>query len=121
MNVPIWIFIGFPKSDRQDSKKLKNDSFCRILVVSAQAVIGTLKYPDAGILINCDDDDYSQGYSQIKEAFRALTKDDILQPYISDDNFGTSNAGVVELGYTLSLVIRFRLTISAKFHRFSTN
>ena len=30
---------------------------------------------------------------QIKEAFRALTKDDILQPYISEDDFRSSNEG----------------------------
>ena len=38
--------------------------------------------PDTGILLNYDDDDYSQSYHQIKEAFKALTRDDILQPYI---------------------------------------
>ena len=82
MNVPIWIIIGFQLRDRQDSQNLNNDTFYRLPVVSAQCVIGTEKYPDAGILIKYDDDDYSQGYHQIKEAFRALTKDDFLQPYI---------------------------------------
>ena len=82
MNVPIWIIIGFKQQDRQDSQDLNNDTICRLPVVSAQCVIGTEKNPDAGILINYDDDDYSQGYHQIKEAFRALTKDDILELYI---------------------------------------
>ena len=81
MNMPIWIIIGFQQRDRQDSQNLNNDTFCRLPVVSAQCIIGTEKYPDAGILLNYDDDDYSQGYHQIKEAFRALTKDDILQLY----------------------------------------
>ena len=76
MNVSIWIFIGFEQRDRQDSQNLNNDSFCRLTVVSAQGVIGREKYPDAGILLNDDDDDYSQGYSELQEAFRALTKDD---------------------------------------------
>ena len=54
----------------------------------------------AGILlIYDDDDDYIQAYGQIKEAFRGLTKDDILQTYISDDDFRSLNAGVVELGF----------------------
>ena len=87
MNVPIWIVIGFQQRDRQNSQNLNNDTFCRLPVVSAQCIIGTEKYPGAGILLNYDDDDYSQGYHQIKEAFKALTKDNILQPYISDDNF----------------------------------
>ena len=63
-------------------------------VTSAQCTIGTEKYPDAGILLIYDDDDYILGYGFIKEAFRALTKDDILQPYISDDDFRSSNAGI---------------------------
>ena len=67
MNVPIWIIIGFQQQDRQDSQNLNNDTFCRLPVVSAQCVIGTEKYPDAGILLNYDDDDYSQGYHQIKK------------------------------------------------------
>ena len=89
MNVPIWIIIGFQKKDREDIQNLNNDTFCRLPVASAQCVIGTEKHPDVGILLNYDDDDYSQGYHQNKEAFRALTKDDILQPYISEEDFRT--------------------------------
>ena len=91
MNVPVWIVIGFQLKDRQDSPNLNNDTFCRLPVVSAQCVIGTEKYPDSGILLNYVDDDHSQVCIQIKEAFRALTKDDILRAYISDDNFRSSN------------------------------
>ena len=80
MNVLIWIIIGFQQQDRQDGQNLNNDTFCRLPFVSAQCIIGTEKNPDAGILLNYNDDDYSQGYGQIKEAFRAVTKDDILQP-----------------------------------------
>ena len=71
MNVPIWIIIRFQQRDREDSQNLNNDAFCRLPVVSAQCIIGTEKYPDARILLNYDDDDYAQGYAQIKEAFRA--------------------------------------------------
>ena len=53
--------------------------------------MGTEKYPDSGILLNYNEYDYSQGYGQIKEAFKALTKDNLLQPYISDDDFRSSN------------------------------
>ena len=67
MNVPIWIIKGFHQRNRQDSQNLNNDTFCRLPVVSAQCIIGTENYPDAGILINYDDDDYSQGYHQIKK------------------------------------------------------
>ena len=81
MNVPIWIIIGFQRRDRQDSQNLINDTFCRLPVVSAQCIIGTDKYPDAGIFFNCDDNDYSQAYGQIKETSRALTKNDVIHPY----------------------------------------
>ena len=100
MNVPIWIIIGFQQQDRQGSQDLNNDTICRLPVVSAQCIIGTEKYPDAGILLNYDDDDYSQGYHQ-KEAFKALTKDDILQPYIPEEDFKSSNAAAYDVGYNL--------------------
>ena len=47
-----------------------------------------------------DDDDDSQGYGQIKKAFRAFTKDDILQPYISDHVFRPSIKNI-DFGYSL--------------------
>ena len=51
-------------------------------VTSAQCIIGTEKNTDAGILLNYDDVVF-QGFSHRKEIFRALQKDDILQPFIS--------------------------------------
>ena len=43
--------------------------------------------------MNYDDDDYSQAYGQIKEVFKTLTKDNVLQPNITKDDFGSSNDG----------------------------
>ena len=80
MNVPIWIIIGFQQRDRQDSQNLNSDTFSRLPVTCALCLIGTEKYPVGGILLIYDVDDYGLGYRQIKEVFRALTKDDILQP-----------------------------------------
>ena len=54
----------------------------------------------AVFLLNFDDDYFSQCYGQIKETFKALTKDDILQPYISDNDFRSSNNGN-DTGYRL--------------------
>ena len=59
------------------------------------------KYPDAGLLLNYEDDDYAHGYHQIKEAFKALTKDDILQPYTSEDDFRSSNVAANDVGYNI--------------------
>ena len=100
VNIPIWIFEAFQQSDRQNSQNLNNDTFYRPLVTSAQCIIGTEKYPDTSILLNYNDDDYSQGYGQIKEAFKALTKDNLLQPYISDVDFRSSNDGD-NIGYNI--------------------
>ena len=91
INVPVWIFVAFQQNDRQNDQNLNNDTFYRPLVTSAQCIIGTEVYPDSGILLNYNDDNYSQGYGQVKEAFKALTKDNFLQPYISDDDFRSSN------------------------------
>ena len=100
INIPTWIFVGFQQNDRQHDQNLNNDTFVRLPVTSAQVVIGTERYPDSAILLNYDNDDYSQGYGLIKEAFRALTKDDILLPYITEDDFRSSHEGN-NIGYNI--------------------
>ena len=103
VNFLMWIIVGFQQRERQGSQNLANDTndaFYRPLVTSPQCIIGTEKYPDSAILINYNDDDYSQGYGLIKEAVKALTKDDILQPYISENDFKSSKDGE-NLGYNL--------------------
>ena len=84
-------YVVFQQSDRQHDQNINNDTFFRLPVISAQVVIGTEQYLDSAILLNYNDDDYSQGYGQIKEAFKALTKDSILQPYISEVDYRSSN------------------------------
>ena len=101
MNIPIWSIIGFQQRSLQDSQNFNNDTVCRLPAISAQCIIGTERNPDSGLLLNFDDDDYSQGYAQINEAFKALTKDDIIQPYISDQDFRSSNVRGYDVGYNL--------------------
>ena len=100
INILTWIFVVFEQNDRQHDQNLNNDTFIRLPVISVQVVIGTERYPDSAILLNYEDDDYSQGYGQIKEAFRALTKDGILQPNICEDDFRSSNEGN-NIGYNI--------------------
>ena len=77
-------------------------------VRSAQCIIGTEKYSDSAILLNYNDDDYSQGFGQIKEVFEALTKNNILQPYITEDDFTSSNYGE-NIGYNIhSFDVRYQ-------------
>ena len=71
MNVLIWSFIGFQQRDGKDSQNLSNDLLCRLPVISAQAVVGMDKYLDAGILLNYEDEENSQGHAHIKECFEA--------------------------------------------------
>ena len=101
MNVPIWIIIELQQRVTQDSQTLINDTFCRLHVTSAQCIIGTEKKPDSGILLTYDDDEYGHGYSHNKEAFKALTNDNILQPYISDDDFRSSSVRADAVCYIL--------------------
>ena len=56
--------------------------------------------------MNIDIDEKSQAYGQVKEAFRALTKDDILKLSKSDRDFRSTNvndAGEDDntVGYTM--------------------
>ena len=92
------MFVGLQQSDKQNDQNLKNDTFYRPPVKFAQCIIGTKKYPDSAVLLNYNGDDFFQGYSQVKEAFRALSKDDILKPYISDNDFRSTNDGNI-IGY----------------------
>ena len=100
INVRVWIYVVFQQMDRQNDQNLNNDTFYRMPVTSAQCIIGTEKYPDNSILLNYNDDNYSQGYGQVKGAYKALTKDDILQPYITEGDFRSSNDGDI-IGYNI--------------------
>ena len=100
VNVSIWVFVAFQQQDGQHDQTLNNDTFYRMPVSSAQCIIGTEKYLDSATLLNYDDDDYSQGYGMVKEAFKALTKDNKLQPYISEDDFRSDNNGN-NIGYNI--------------------
>ena len=112
-NIPIWIIVGFQQSDREHDQNRKNNTFHKPRLMSAQCIIGTERYPDSAIFLNYDDDDCSQGYGQRKEVFRALTKDDILQPYILDHDFRSSIDGD-KVGYNLYVFdIRYQKILTA--------
>ena len=96
----IWIINGFQQRKRQDSPNFNNDTFYKPPVTNAQCLIGFEKYPDSAVLLNYDDYYYSHGYGQIKETFKALTKNEIVKSYISDNDFRSSNHGI-EIGYSL--------------------
>ena len=100
INVSLWINVGFQQSDRQPDQGLNKDTFYRSLLTSGQCIIATEKNPNSAILLNYNDDEYSQGYGLIKETFQALPKDDILQPYVSENDF-ISSSDCDNIGYNL--------------------
>ena len=67
---------------------------CLLLVLNV--LLERKKNPDAGILLNYDDDGFSQGFNQPKEKFRALQKDNILQPFFICEVFRFSDTVVDE-------------------------
>ena len=84
-------------SNKKISQNLNIDnssSFYRPPISNAQCIIGTRKNPYAGIFLNYNDVYYSPGYGQFKEAFETRTKEDLLQPYQSDQVFRSSKNGV---------------------------
>ena len=101
MDVTRWVIVGFLKRDTQDSQNQNNDSFYRLPVVKAQCVLGGDKYPDTGVIITYEDHEYSQGNTQFKGVFRASTKDDIFQRYITYLDFRPSNVRTDDIGYNL--------------------
>ena len=91
--IAVWNIRRFQQRYRQNSQSKNLDAFCRLPVTSARSNFGTEKNSVAATILNHNDDDYTQVYSQIKEAFRALPKNDIPQPFISDDDFRSLNTG----------------------------
>ena len=82
-------------------------------ITSTEFIIRTGNYPDSGNLLNYNDDDYSQAYGQIKETFRVLTKHNLLQLYISEGDFRSSNDGSI-IGYILhAFDIRYQKNLKA--------
>ena len=103
IKVSLCVVVGFQQSDREHDQNINKDKhFYGRPATSAQCIIGTEKDPDSAILLIYDDDDHSQGYGQIKEAFKALTKDDTLHPYIFEHDFRSTNDGN-NIGYNLNV------------------
>ena len=113
INIPIFNIAGFQQRERQDAKNLNNDTFYRLPVTSSQCVIGTEKYPDNSILLIYDDNDYSQAYGQNKEAFKAVTKDDISNHIYQNMILGPLTM-VIILGYNFYVLdIRYPKNFTA--------
>ena len=67
MKFPITIIVGFQEKDKQNSQNLNNETICRLSVTNAQCIIETEKYPDAGIIVYFDNNDFPQGNGRNKK------------------------------------------------------
>ena len=79
------VIVGFRQRDRLKYQLLSFDSFYTPPLKLAQSIIRTEKYRGAGIFIGHAEADYSRGYSQFVSFVEDLTKDDIIQPFISQN------------------------------------
>ena len=91
IDVPIYVLVGFMQRDEFYQQHQNNDTFYRPSVLNAHCIIGSEKFPDAGINCNCAIDNCSQAYGEIVSCFRHLAKEKILQPYYTQKDFETSN------------------------------
>ena len=91
IDLPIYVIVGFMQRDQFNQQHQNNDTVCRPSVVNAQCIIGSGKFPNAGINCKYAVDKYSQAYGEIVSRSRHLAKDNILQPYITQKDFVTSN------------------------------
>ena len=58
INIPIYVIVGFMQRDQFSQKHQINDTFYRPSVVNARCIIGSEKFPDAGINCNYAIDKY---------------------------------------------------------------
>ena len=77
--------------DQFNQQHQNTDKFYRPSVVNAQCINGNENIPDVAINCNYAIDKYSEAYGKIVPCFRHLGKDNILQPYIRQKDFITSN------------------------------
>ena len=102
----IYVIVGVMQRDQLNQQHQNKDTFYRPSVVNAQCVSGNEKIPDAGINCNYAVDKYSQAYGENVSCFRHLVKNNILQPYITQNDFITSNYYPNDnLGYNLYVLV----------------
>ena len=77
--------------DQFNQQHENNDTFYKQSVVNAQCLIGSEKFPDVGRNCNYAIDKYSQAFGEIVSCFRHFAKAKILQPYVTQKDFITSN------------------------------
>ena len=104
--LPVFVVVGLQQRDRLNNQLLSNDCFYRTPDKFAQCIIATENYPDAGKNSIYAEDNYRQVDSQIVSCFNLSTKDHILQPFLSQQDFTMNNVNAsdhntIDIGYIL--------------------
>ena len=74
-----------------NQQRQNNDTFQRPLVVIAQCILNSGKHPDARINFTFVVDKRSKAYGESVSCLRHLAKEKILQAYIKQEDFISSN------------------------------
>ena len=91
IDIAICIIVGFMQRDQFNQQHRNNDTLYRQSVVNAQPILGSEKYTDAGNNCGYAIAKHSPAYGKVVSCFRHLAKDDILQPFITQKDFVSSN------------------------------
>ena len=92
VDAPLYIRVGFVQRDQFNQQQQNIDTFYRASVANTQCTIGSEQFPDAGINCKFAIDKYSQAYEENVSCIRHSAKDNILQPYITQKDFISSNS-----------------------------
>ena len=84
-----------PKRDSLNIQDLRFDGLSRSTVSFAQLIIGPDKNLDAGEISTYEYAKYCQSYGQSVSCFKNLTKNGILQPWMTQADIITSNVNLV--------------------------
>ena len=93
------------KTNTKDLAHQVRSVFVKCYVVSAKCIIGTEKYTETGMKTDNAKQSHSQAYGELVSRFRQLSKANILQPFVSqndlsrDENF---NLYVLDMRYQIS-------------------
>ena len=91
IDIPFYVIAGFLQRDQFNQQHENIDTFFKPSVVNAQCIIGNQKLPDGREKCIYAIDKFSQVYGEIVSSFRHLATDNILQLYITQKDFITSN------------------------------
>ena len=77
--------------DQFNQQHHNNDTFCRPSVVNAQCIVGSEKFPNAGVICSFAIEKHSQAKAQNVSCFRLLAKVIFLKTFITQKEFITSS------------------------------